>query len=110
MSFLFYDHLINKHEILIIIDQMDTEPEKKSKLKTLVDEILHNHVIGHVLERLNPSHHGRFIEMLTETPYDLKIIDYLRTKVGDDIDDTIRDHGNGVVQKILDDFKLKIKR
>lgn len=110
MAFLFYDHLVNKHEILIIIDQLDAEPEKKSKLKTLVDEILHNHVVGHILERLSPPHHGRFIEMLSETPYDLKIIEYLRSKIGEDIDDTIKDHGQGVVQKILEDFKFKLKK
>jgi hypothetical protein len=110
MAFLFYDHLVNKHEILIIIDQLDADSEKKSKLKTLVEEILHNHVVGHILERLNPTHHGRFIEMLTETPYDLKIIEYLRSHIGEDIDDTIKDHSQTVIQKILEDFKLKLKR
>lgn len=109
MAFLFYDHLVNRHEIIIIIDQLEAEPEKKSKLKEMIDEILHNHVIGHILEKLHPTHHGRFVEMLSESPYDPKIIEYLRIRVGEDIDESIRDHAQGVIQKILDDFKLKLK-
>jgi hypothetical protein len=110
MAFLFYDHLVNRHEILIIVDELDADPEKKSKLREMVDEILHNHVIGHILEKLHPTHHGRFMELLEESPYDPKIIEYLRTRINPEIDESIRDHAQNVVQKIVEDFKLKLKR
>lgn len=105
MAILFYDHLINRHHVHIVIDSMTIEIEEKSKLKKLVDEILHSQILSHILERLSPKHHGRFLEDFQKTPYDPQVIQYLRIQIGPDIDDTIREHSDGIIQKIIKDLK-----
>lgn len=87
---LFYDHIIDKRETLIIIDSLDIPVEKKSHFKALIDDILHSGIVEYILSKLQPRHHKTFLYQLEKAPHDPELLAYLRTHITEDIEDQIR--------------------
>jgi hypothetical protein len=106
MSIIFYDHLVNKQEILILIDRSEGEDNHKSKIKQLVDDILHQGIVNFALSKLKPKHHQVFLSRLHHAPYDPEILDYLKEKIAQDIEDQIQTYADKLIKKIRQDLDL----
>ena len=106
MSIIFYDHLINKHELLVIIDKTEGEDNHKSKIKHLVDDILHHGIVEFTLSKLKPKHHKVFLQQLHHAPYSPEILDYLKEKVAHDIEEQIQKHADKLIKKVRKDLGL----
>ncbi|MBU1070830.1 hypothetical protein KKG65_00265 [Patescibacteria group bacterium] len=106
MSIIFYDHLINKQEILVLIDQAEGEDNHKSKIKQLVDDILHQGIIDFTLSKLKPKHHQTFLSHLHNAPYDPEILDYLKEKIAQDIEEQVQNYADQLIKKIRHDLGL----
>lgn len=107
MAILFYDHLISKSEVIEIVGSLDEEENQKGKALQLIDDIIFQSIIAHILEQLSPKQHDLFLTQVHERPYDPEIISFLRDHIGPDIEEEIRQAGNKVVKKIISDIQGK---
>jgi hypothetical protein len=101
MSKIFYDHLIVFREVDLVIKKTAQVPEEKEELWKLVDEIVHNHVLICILEKLPQEHHLDFLEKFHSSPYDTSHIVYLNEKIGEDIEKIITDRLVTLEKEIL---------
>lgn len=105
MAILFYDHLISKSEVIELIETLEEEENQKGKALQLIDDIIYQSIIAHILESL-PSHkHNLFLSTVHDRPYDPEILSFLKDHIGPDIEDTIRSAGKEAVEKIISDLK-----
>lgn len=106
MSILFYDHLVDKHEIIIYIENLPEPNNHKGRLRQLVDDILHQGLVDFILEKLHPHHHHTFLSRIEEAPYDPEIIVFLKEHASDDIEDQIVKEANKLVSLIKKDLGI----
>ncbi len=107
MAIIFYDHLIKKHEIHLLIDGYGEADNHKNKAKQLVDDIIHQAVVALILEKLDQKKHIPFLNMLHERPYDPEIMQYLIQHIGTDIETEIHHEANRIIEEIKKDFEDK---
>ncbi|HOX96217.1 MAG TPA: hypothetical protein PLI45_02455 [Candidatus Woesebacteria bacterium] len=105
MAPLFYDHLVIKTSIIEIINQKPEPENQKGKALQLIDDIIYEGIMAHVLEKLDTKHHTTFLTQVQERPYDPELINYLKEHIGSDIEDEIRQEADKVVKKILKDLQ-----
>lgn len=101
---LFYDHLTPKHEISTLIEKLEGPENHKSKLKQLVDDILHQGVIEFVLQKLHPHHHHHFMSTLEEEPYSPTIIIFLNEKIHPKFEEELATQIKQLIEDIKKDF------
>lgn len=105
MAPLFFDHLVIKTEIIELINGRQEQENQKGKALQLVDDILYQGIVDHILEKLHPEHHDTFLTEIHERPYDPELIEYLKKHIGPDIEDEIRRAANKMVKQILKDLQ-----
>ena len=105
MAILFYDHLFDRNEIHIHIDQVDAPDEKKSKLKQMVDDILHSKLVHFILDKLPSKKHKTFLSKLEHSPYDPQLIDYLKEHIDEEIETQIQQEFARIEKLILKDIR-----
>lgn len=105
MSILFYDHLIDKSEVVVLIDSLEIPPAKKSRFKTIVDDILHNGILEYLLQKLHPHQHHRFLTHLSTSPYDPELLSFLRRHVGETVDTEIQQEAKRLLSHIIKDLR-----
>lgn len=89
MPILFYDHLVDKSEIVNLVMGLEEAENLRHKTLQLVDDILYQGIILMLLEKLHESHHQTFLDMLHDRPYDPEIILFLKKRTHEDIDKDI---------------------
>lgn len=104
MAPLFFDHLIIKTQIIELVNSKPEPENQKGKALQLVDDILYQGIIEHILFKLHPQHHETFLTQVHDRPYDPELIAYLKKHVGPDIEDDIRKAANKMVKQILKDL------
>jgi len=105
MAPLFFDHLVIRTQIVELINSRPEPENHKGRALQLIDDILYQGIIDHILEKLHPQHHETFLSQVNERPYDPELIAYLKEHIGPDIEDDIRSAANKMVKKILKDLK-----
>ncbi|KKT35283.1 MAG: hypothetical protein UW26_C0012G0006 [Candidatus Collierbacteria bacterium GW2011_GWF1_44_12] len=104
MSILFYDHLINKEEVIILIESTDEPENHKSRAKQLVDDIIHQEIINFILDKLEEPKHKTFLYLIEERPYDPEIIIFLQEHVSPTIDRELQEFASSLIEEIKRDF------
>jgi hypothetical protein len=104
MAPLFFDHLVIKTQIIELINQKQEPENQKGRALQLIDDILYQGIIDHILENLHPKHHETFLTEVHERPYDPELLTYLKKHVGPDIEDNIRSAANKIVKQIIKDL------
>lgn len=107
MSKLFYDHLIVFEEIEREIGLIAQTPEEKEELWRIVDEIVHHKALGCILDRLPKNLHQEFLEKFHATPHDEALLEYLREKIGQDIEEMIRKELKKFEKEILQEVRRR---
>ena len=107
MSILFYDHLINKEEVIILIESTDEPENHKSRAKQLVDDIIHQEIINFILDKLEEPKHKTFLYLIEERPYDPEIILYLQDHVSPTIEIELSQFASSLIDQIKKDFLLE---
>lgn len=105
MAPLFFDHLVIKTEIVEFINQSEEKENHKGKALQLIDDILYQGIINHILEKLHPEHHSTFLSQVHERPYDPELIAYLKKHIGPEIETDIQAAANKIVKQILKDLQ-----
>gem|GEM_PF-483548 len=90
MSRLFYDHLINLSKIEKLIKKHVKDSEARYEIYRLIDEIIHHRVIGCILDRLPKHHHKDFLNHVHKKPHDTGVLDYLKERLAEDVEEFIR--------------------
>jgi len=80
--------------------------DHKNKIKQLVDDILHQGIIDFTLNKLKPKYHQAFLSRLHHAPYDPEILDYLKEKIAQDIEEQIQTQANKLILKVRKDLGL----
>jgi len=107
MSKLYYDHLIVLDEIEAEIKKGAKSQEEKEELWKVVDEMVHHRVMGCVLENLPEKHHREFLDKFHKAPHDEGLITYLKEKVGENIEDLIKQEIGNLAFELLKEFRNK---
>ena len=104
MAPLFFDHLVIKTQVIELINQKPEPENQKGKALQLVDDIIYQGIISHILEKLDSKHHETFLSEMHDRPYDPELLSYLKKHIGPDIEDEIRKEGDKIVKGILKDL------
>lgn len=108
MSKLFFDKLVELKELDKEIKKAAKTREEREELWVLVDEIIHHKVMGCILDKLPREHHEEFLDMFAKKPHDEEyIFNYLKKKVGSDIEEIIRVEIGNLSSDLLKEIKTK---
>ncbi len=105
MSILFYDHLVNKSEVLLMIDQLSEPENHKGRLKQLVDDIIHQGLVEFILQKLHPHQHHTFLSHLETAPYDPELLTYLRDHIAPEFETDLEKEADKLIGLIQKDLK-----
>ena len=106
MSILFYDHLVNKGGVLLLIEKSNQPENHKGKMKQLVDDIVHQGLVEFILQKLHPHQHHTFLSRLESAPYDPELIDYLKEHASTAIETELQAEAD----KLLADIKKDLSQ
>lgn len=108
MSKLFFDHLVGLKKIDREIRKVAKTSEEREELWGIVDEIIHHKVMGCILDRLPQDNHQEFLEIYHKNPHDEEIVfGYLRSKVGEDIEEAIKQEIGALNAELLEEISSK---
>jgi len=105
MAPLFFDHLVIKTQVIELINQKPEPENQKGKALQLVDDIIYQGIIDHLLSKLKPHHHETFLSQFHERPYDPELLSFLKKNIGPDIESEIRSAADKIVAKVLKDLR-----
>jgi len=106
MSIIFYDHLVDKSEVLLIIDRLKEPENHKGKLRQLVDDIIHQGLIEYILQKLHPHHHHTFLSRLDAAPYDPELLSYLKDHISPEFEGQLQKEAQKLVAIIKKDLAI----
>jgi hypothetical protein len=107
MSKLFFDHLLSLEKVEKEIKRSSSTKEEEEELWRLVDEIVQCKILDCILERLPEENHPEFLEMYHKAPYDMGIMEFLVTKIGENIEEIIRQEIGGLAYELLAEIRGK---
>jgi len=106
MSKLFFDHLLEFKKLDREIRKIAKTTEEREEIWALVDEIIHHKVVGCILDKLPRDNHEEFLEIFHKAPHDEELIfGYLKTKVGPDIEETLKKEIEKISEELLGEIK-----
>ena len=107
MSKIFYDHIIVLEDVDNEIKSIAQSHEERDELWQLVDEIIHNRVLGKLLDVLPKDNHEEFLDKYHTAPHDEGLIGYLTEKIGENVEEIIKQEIGGLAFEILQEIKGK---
>jgi hypothetical protein len=105
MSKIFYDHLIDLEKLESLIKKNVKDPDARAEIYHLVDEIVHHRVIGCILDKLPANHHKEFLDHVARRSHDESILEFLKGRVSEDVEEFIRREVYSVGTELLSMFK-----
>lgn len=103
MSKIFYDHLIVLEKVDLVIKDISETSEEREELWRLVDEIVHNRILGVILDYLPSEHHDEFLERFHKFPFDESHFDWLNQRTHRDIEDVIKEEVRMLEKEIIEE-------
>ncbi len=104
MSIIFYDHLVDKTEVILLIENSNQPENHKGKMKQLVDDIIHQGLIEYILQKLHPHQHHTFLSRVENAPYDPELISYLKDHASVDIEGQLQREAEKLIIEIKKDL------
>lgn len=104
MSILFYDHLVDKTEALLLIDRLMAPENHKGKMRQLVDDIIHQGLAEFILQKLHPHQHVTFLTRLESAPYDPELLSYLHDHISADFEKELSAEAEKLIAGIKKDL------
>lgn len=77
----FYDHLINIHDLHIELDRYDLSTEERNELMKLADSTVHHEVFDLIMVELPEEHKVVFLERFATDPSDPALLDLVKTHI-----------------------------
>lgn len=105
MSKLFFDSLVTLGDVDSEIKKIAKSKEEKEELWQIVDEMVHHRVMGCVLDRLPKENHSEFLERFEAAPYDESLMDYLKEKIGENVEELIKQEIGSLAFELLEEIR-----
>lgn len=105
MSKLFFDHILILDDVEKEINQITRTEEERHELWHIVDDIVHHRVLDVIFEHLAEEHHLEFLDKYHQSPYDEALTDYLSEKIGENIEELIKQELGGLASEILEEIQ-----
>ena len=105
MSKVYYDHLIVLDDIEKKIKKIAQTQEEREELWQLVDDIIHHRVLACVLDNLPKDNHKEFLGMFHEAPHSLSLMDYLKERIKENVEELIKQEIGGLASELLEDLQ-----
>lgn len=77
----FYDRLVNIHELHIEFDRLELPVPERNELIKIADSTIHHEVFDLIMIELPKEHKVYFLEIFSSDPADPKILDFLKEKI-----------------------------
>ena len=110
MSKLFYDHLVDLNEIEGLVKKHVKDAEARAEIYKLIDEIVHHRVVGCILDKLPNDHHKEFLQHVAQRAHDESILDFIKERVAEDVEEFIKQEIYIVGREILEMFDEGVQR
>lgn len=107
MSKLFFDHLIILDDVEKEIKKVSTTKEEEHELWQLVDERILGEVLDFIFGKLPKEHHEEFLDKFHKAPYDENLLGYLTEKIGENIEELIREEIGAIAYELLEIIRGK---
>lgn len=91
MSLVFYDPFLKLEKLEKKIKKIAKDSDEFSELASLVDELIHYRILASILKILPKEYHREFALIFSKNPADEKIIDFLKSKIKEDVIKIIRE-------------------
>ena len=104
MSKIFYDHLIQFEVIETQIKKVSKNQEEKEELWRIVDDIVNHKALAFILDKLPIQDHSEFLERFHKAPQDSDLIAYLSGKIGENIEELLRQELGNVAYELLEEI------
>jgi hypothetical protein len=90
----FYDHLVNIHELHLEFDKLDVPLSHRNELIKMADSTVHHEIFDLLMIEVPNEHRAYFLEIFSTDPSENHILEFLKDKVP------------GIEQKIQDRAQL----
>lgn len=107
MSKVYYDSLLDLEEVEKAIKKASASIEERDELWQIVDEIVHHRVMGCILDNLPVEHHGEFLERFEKAPHDESLLEYLKEKIGQNVEELFKQELGDLAFELLESIKTK---
>ncbi len=77
----FYDHLINIHDLHIELDRYELSTEERNELMKLADSTVHHEVFDLIMIELPEEHKVVFLERFATDPSDPELLEFVKIHV-----------------------------
>ena len=105
MSKLFYDHLINIKEIIVVLDEYAIEDKEKQQILETIDETIHHHVLDVIFTHLPREHHEEFLEKLAVQPHHASLMEFIQERTDRDMEAEIRESFKRFLKELIHDIR-----
>ena len=109
MSKIFFDYLIELETVEAEIKKASKTSEEREELWKIVDDIINHKVLKFILDKLSIQHHGEFLEKFHQAPHDTDIISYLSEKIGENIEELLKQELGNIAYTLLSEISGDIK-
>ena len=109
MSKIFFDHLIELETVEAEIKRVSKTQEEKEELWSIVDDIINHKILEFILDKLSIQKHGEFLEKFHKAPHDTDLINYLSEKIGENIEELLRQELGNIAYTLLNEISGKTK-
>ena len=101
MSKIFYDHIVSLGDVEKEIKSIAPTHGERAELWQIVDEIVHHKTLGCIFDHLPHEHHEEFLVKFHEAPHDESLLGYLKEKIGENIEEIIKQELGGLTYELL---------
>jgi hypothetical protein len=103
---IFYDNLVNLHDLHLKFDKMDVPVEERAELIELADSAVHHEIFDLIMIEVPDEHRTIFLESFGNDPSDESILVFLKLRVPG-IEDKIKERAEAVKRSLIEDFGEK---
>lgn len=86
MSKVFYDRFVALEHIEKEVNKIAHTKEEREELWQIIDEYIHQRMIGKILHKLPKDHHEEFLNKFIDEPHSDEHFGYLTEKVKEDVE------------------------
>lgn len=104
---IFYDHLVNIHELHLEFDKLEIPVEDRNEMIGSIDSAVHHEVFDLIMVTIPEEHRTIFLESFSNDPGDETILVFLKARVPD-IEDQIKARADEVKGSFIDELRSKL--
>lgn len=104
MTYVFYDHLINIHELHIEFDRLNVPIKDRNDLMKLADSTVHHEVFDLVMVEIPSAHKTYFLELFATDPGHPELFEFVTSKIPD-FESKAKDRINRVKEELISEVR-----